>query len=249
VIFFALNGFTMHLSWYSIVMAAALAIVGMAYTLFGFRILKSGSMALYTLFLMSGGMAVPYVWGLCFLGEDFSILRTLGLAVLIAAVLFSNMPRRGDRVNVKLILMCCAVFALNGCVSVLSKVHQVEAVLPTVNTTEFVVLSGIFKVLIAGVAWVVAGVMEKRAGVASTAKPRTYVVLPLIVLSALIGGGSYLLQLIGAANLPATVLYPFITGGSMIFSTVVGILLFREKPSRNLILGVLLCFVGTLMFL
>ena len=143
--------------------------------------------------------------------------------------------------------MCSAIFLLNGFVSVVSKEHQVQATLPTVSSTEFVMFSGIAKAMIAGVALLVIGGKKKDG--TETKKPNAKIILPLIASSAVIGGVSYLLQLLGAKNLPATVLYPFITGGSMIFSTVVGILLFREKPSRNLILGVLLCFVGTLMFL
>ena len=62
----------------------------MLYIFIGFRIMENGSMSLYTLFLMSGGMTVPYVWGVLFLNEELTILRTLGLLSIITAIIISN---------------------------------------------------------------------------------------------------------------------------------------------------------------
>ena len=62
-------------------------------------------------------------------------------------------------------------------------------------------------------------------------------------------GISYLLQLTGAAELPATVLYPMVTGGSIIFSALSGRVFFKEKLSVYQLVSIGLCFVGTLLFL
>ena len=71
----------------------------------------------------------------------------------------------------------------------------------------------------------------------------------LIAGSALIGGVSYMLQLVGAENLPATILYPFITGGSMFFSSLAGVLVFKEKLSAKLIISLVISCLATLLFL
>ena len=61
-------------------MAALEETLVISYTVLGFRILKmSGSMAMYTLSLMTSGMILPYVWGIAFLNEPFTCLRTAGL--------------------------------------------------------------------------------------------------------------------------------------------------------------------------
>lgn len=73
--------------------------------------------------------------------------------------------------------------------------------------------------------------------------------LIVIILSGIISGTSYFLQLHRAKSLPATVLYPFITGGSIVFSTLVGAVLFKEKLCRRVIISVVLCFAGTIMFI
>jgi drug/metabolite transporter (DMT)-like permease len=270
VFFFALNGLKFEITLFSALMAALLTVLVVSYTLVGFKILSSGGISIYSIFLMSGGMTVPYIVGLLFLDEEFKLIRTLGLAVLIFAVALSNLREGEKKVDIKKLLMCVAVFLLNGCVSVVSKLHQIEAVHSTVSTEAFVMLSGIAKFFIAGTAFLVIAYMETRkakgenltlADGESEVRAETLgfkslinkkmlaSLLPVIVLAALVDGVSYYLQLVGAANLPASVLYPAVTGASMIFSVILDLVIFKVKPSKYVIISACLCFVGTLMFL
>lgn len=243
VIFFCINGFRFDFSIYSFVMAGLMSMLVMCYNMIGFRLLRSGTVAMYTLFLMTGGMVLPYIWGLLFLNEDFSLLRTLGLTVILSGVVLSNFS--GERVNIKQIVMCVAVFALNGFVSIISKTHQSQTTFNSVNAAEFIILGGFFKFLLAGILFLV---FKNKDGSESREHSLKKAVI-IITSSAVISGVSYMLQLLGAKSLPATVLYPFITGGSIVFSALTGVSLFKEKLSAKLIISVILCFAGTLMFL
>ena len=205
----------------------------MCYNIIGFRLLRSGTMAMYTLFLMTGGMVLPYIWGLLFLNERFSVLRTAGLAVILSGV------------NIKQIVMCVAVFVLNGFVSIVSKMHQSQTTFDSVNAAEFIILGGIFKFLLAGILFLVFKNKDSSESGDNSLKKAVII----ITSSAFIGGVSYMLQLLGAKTLPATVLYPFITGGSIVFSSLAGVIFFKEKLSAKLIISVMLCFAGTVMFL
>jgi multidrug transporter EmrE-like cation transporter len=55
---------------------------------------------------------------------------------------------------------------------------------------------------------------------------------------------NYLL-LIALAVLPASVQYPFVTGGVMIVSTIISVLT-KQKPSKKELISVLLSFIGIL---
>ena len=254
IIFFVANGFKLNFSIFSAVMALALTAFTVTYNLLGFRILKSGSMAMYTLFLMSGGTIIPYVWGMLFLDERPSFLRSLGLVFIIGAVIVSNISKKSF--NKKQLIMCIAVFVLNGCVSVISKLHQIDVTYGAVSSTDFVILSGISKFILAGAVYLVILFKERKKNNkiegsqrAHTVSLNKWVIPLLIVSSAVVNGVGYFLQLIGAEQLPATLLYPFITGGGMIFSTFIGILLFKEKPTKQLLCGIVLCFIGTLLLI
>lgn len=239
-----LNGFALECTPFSLLMATLLALFGLTYSFIGFRMLRDGNMASYTLFLMTGGMMVPYIWGIFALNEPFSLLRTLGLALIFAGVFCANTPK--GRPSTKYLFMGAAVFALNGLVSIVSKMHQIEAVLPAVSSPSFVMLSGVAKFVCCSVAL---RLIKKESGDASASPFMPVPVFSLIALSALFGGLSYLLQLIGAQNLPATVLYPIITGGAIIFSALAGRLFFRERIARPTLIGIALCFAGTCLFL
>lgn len=245
IVFFAVNGFKLSLSPYSAFAALLMSTLVMSYNIIGFRILKQGPMAIYSLFLMSGGMVLPYIWGLIFLNESFSVIKTVGLIVITGGVFLSNF--NGEKTNLKQICMCFAVFVLNGLVSVVSKMHQIETNYHCVSTVEFVILGGMFKFFVAGFLFLLFKNRTEKSNLFKS-KNNLFKSLIIIISSTLIRGSSYFLQLYGAKSLPATVLYPFVTGGSIVFSTLTGALLFKEKLSRKVIIGVVLCFIGTVMF-
>ena len=245
VVFFGIGGFKFSFSAYSFIMAALMSLFSMLYSVISFKLLKTGSMALYTLFLMTGGMTLPYIYGLIFLNEPFSPMRTAALALILGGVILSNISK--EKPDIKQILLCVSVFVLNGFVSIVSKVHQIEQTSQTVSATEFVMLTGLFKFIIAGALFLISKRSDDEPK-ANTKKLRWMIAL-IFILSAVASGISYMFQLWGAASLPATVLYPFITGGSIVFSTLAGVLLFKDKLSLKMIISVVLCFVGTLMFL
>ena len=241
IIFWALNGF--HFSWtpFSVIVAFVMSALAVTYSVIGFRVLKMGSMSLYTVFLMTGGMVLPYIYGLIFLDERFSIWRMLGLIVIFGAVILANGSKK--KTSGTLIALCVCVFVLNGVISILSKTHQITE-LPVVNAKEYVMLTGLAKFVLCPIAYL----FFRKEETAVTPK-RFAGALPIIALSALVSGSSYLLQLYGAVDLPATVLYPCVTGGSIIFSSLAGVIFFREKLSVKQIIAVALCFGGTCLFL
>ncbi len=242
IVFFAISGFKFTFTPYSAIMAALMSCFAMCYSIIGFKVLKMGSMSLYTVFLMTGGMILPYIYGTILLDEEFSILRLIGLIMIFGAIILSNAGK--TKATKWLVLLCVAVFVLNGLVSIVSKQHQIESTYATVSASEFVMWSGITKLIISGIGFLF--VMKDKSSVTEGELVRA---LPIVAISAVIGGVSYLLQLIGAAELPATMLYPCVTGGSIIFSSLAGLIFFKEKISVKQWCAVALCFVGTCMFI
>ena len=241
VIFFGLSGFRLEFSWFSLWVALAAALCGTVYNVISFRILKAGGMALYSMFLMLGGMLLPYVYGVLFLDEALTPLRILGVAVICVAVVFSS--RTKCRVPGWVYLCCAAVFLLNGGVSIFSKLHQIDTAHSPVSTAAFVMYGGMGRFLFCSVALLFMG---KRAEKPASSPGK---ILAVAAGAAAISGISYLLQLTGAKTLPATVLYPMVTGGSIIFSALSGRVFFKEKLSVWQLVSIALCFIGTLLFL
>ena len=245
VVLILLNGFSFAFTWYSAINSLIRAFCGLAYTVLGFQIMREGKVAFYMLFLMSGGMLVPAVWGWLFLNEDVTILRVLGVAVIVASIALSN---SGDsRPSAGTLLKCCAVFFLNGFVSVFSKLHQVNTVYDAVGTTEYAMLGTVCSLLMSMALLAVITLKNKSYKELRTQfRLRTLLLVPLY---SAIGTVSSLFQLDGAKNLPASVLYPMITGGTIVLTGLFALLFFGEKLSRRGWVGILLCLAGTCMFL
>jgi len=243
VLFFILNGFTVHITSYALIMAGTMSIFAFIYTLIGFRILRDGNMAVYSLFLMTGGMVVPYIFGTIFLEEQPTKLNIVGVILILFAVILPNLNIK----NVKKtqLILCVAVLLLNGGCSVFSKLGQVDFGYGIIGVYDFVCITGIVKFVACGGVLAAYLILRKN----KTEKPVKISVIPIMCISFVVGGVSYMLQLIGAATLPASLMFPMVSGGSMIFSTITGMIMFKEKPTKLQVIGVSLCFVGTLFLM
>lgn len=250
VLLLVMSRSSLELSWYSAVNSLLRSACCLAYTVIGFWIMKRGHMALYMLFLMSGGMVLPAVWGWLFLGEDVLPLRVIGVAVICVSIALTNRGG-GQRPDAKMILACVAVFVLNGFVSVFSKLHQVESVFCTVNTECYALYGTVASLLMSLVLRLFLTRGTKKDSAPREKKPPLKVLVPILIVAAysVFGSLSSLLQLRGAENLPASLLYPMITGGSIVFTSLFAFLFFKERPSRSEWIGIALCFGGTLLFL
>ena len=241
LVFWAVKGFRLQVSAYSLAMAGLMALLSTGYTLIGFLLMKEEKMTLYTLFLMTGGMTVPYLWGLFGLDESFSYARTAGLIMIAAAICLSNSGKGVHKEGRKPTFLCGAVFLLNGLVSVISKEHQISAA--AVPSTDFVLLSNLARIVFCLPLLGTAG--KKGAGHPAL----SFRAIWLVLLATLLGSVSYWLQLIGAKSLPATVLYPIVTGGTIVFGALFGQCFFKEKLTRRMRMALLLCCIGTCLFL
>ena len=245
LLFLVLTGFSVGFSGYSLLMAAAFTSLCFTYSLIGFKIMEYGSMSVYTVFLMAGGMTIPYVWGLLFLDEVFSWFRMAGLVLILAAVIITGGKMKFG--GYKPLLLCILVFVLNGFVSVISKLHAIETVYPTVSSMQFVFWTAAAKFILCGAALMLLVLRQKKAGEKTlSVKPKAVF---WIGMSALVGNVSYLMQLVCAEHLPASVLYPIVTGGSVIMTALSAWLFFKEKPDKRTWFGIAVCFAGTCMFL
>ena len=88
LLFFCIGGFRLAVTPYSLLMAAIIAGLCCLYTLIGFKMLALGNMSVYTMFLMLGGMLLPYLYGVFSLGESVSIWRIVGVILLALSMVF-----------------------------------------------------------------------------------------------------------------------------------------------------------------
>lgn len=241
--FLIVSGFKITISAFSVFMAASFATAAMLCIIMGFRIMQKGNMSLYTLFLMSGGMIEPYLWGVMLLGEKMTVAGIIGLAAIAAAIIISNSGvKKPDKTQ---LILCIAVFILNGATSIASKMHQMNPVSARVSVENFAFIIAVMKVIVCSLSLLVCRNKMKE----NTRELKLFRLMPIIFAAAAAEGIFLMMQLIGASSLPASVMFPIVTGGTVILSSVAGSAVFREKLSSKQWAGIVLCFIGTVLFL
>ena len=86
VILLIYSGFQVQFTWFSLLIAACSAIIGVIMTLFTLRALSKGTISNYSLYLLGGGMVIPVIFGAC-VGEDFGVWKILSIVCILVAIL------------------------------------------------------------------------------------------------------------------------------------------------------------------
>ena len=120
--------------------------------------------------------------------------------------------------------------------------HQTNPQFETVSDNGFVLLKNVMRFLLF---FGMIPFVGKKGEKVFSIKPKMYIV---IVSSALISSISYYLQLVCASSLPATVQFPVISGGTIVFTALLGMICFKEKISRRQAFCLLLCIISTIIF-
>ncbi len=242
LIFFAANGFRLVFRGVSVWMALLLAAITVASNVLGIQALARGSIAVYSLFMMLGGMTLPFLVGVLFLKEPLSAVRILGVVLLAAALALpavSGRKRDGQPPQLLFYGLCAILFVLNGMSSVICKLHQIHP--DAVETTGFMVLMYGWLFLLSALLYAVTG-----------RKTRVQVNRQAIVLGMLfsvVNGTAAFCQLISARHVYASAQFPIITGGTMVFSLLLGFWIYRERPGRAQVGQIGLACIATMLFL
>lgn len=245
------NGFSVQVNLYSTLMALLLAAGISMNNLLGIKVISLGKVSVYTLFLMLGGMVCPYLYGVIFLNESAGVWRWTALILLVAAMAISCAGPRQEgekRSDWRFYVLCLLAFLFNGAVSIISKAHQVaEGNSPT---NDFLIVAYLFLFALNAVAAGVAALHSRSKGELPAWNGRTAAKgFGVIAAYALVSAAAFFIQVDAAIHLPATVLYPIVTGGTVIVSAVFGRIFFREKITRMIAVSLIVALGATCLFL
>ena len=248
VLFLAVGGFRVQVSVISALWALAFGVIMVPYYLLGIRALSLGSLAVYSMFMMLGGMLVPFFYGVVLLGEPVSTGKGLGavllsVCVIVQAMGSSDTPKPQQKAcRGKFFVLCLLIFLINGMTGVIAKAHALSR--DAVDEASFTVLSCAVTAVLGLVLLLFS--KERSAGAVREALSKK----PLLLMSAL-GAAAHtgnFLHLIAAESVPASVQFPLVSGGVIVLSALVSAFVFREKLSRREWLCIAGAFLSTCLF-
>lgn len=235
VILFALGRFQLHITWFSLLIAVLYAAVCLLSSYAGLKAFGTANLSVYSIFMMLGGMLLPFAYGILFANEALSFAKALSILLICAAV-GCSFEKGAEGKNAY--RFYAAIFILNGLVGVLSKIHLSVAAL-AVDSYSFMAT-----IQLALLAMCLLYCLMTRQGIP---KPSGKLYLCLSGYAVCNGIGNLFCQ-IALTSLPASVQYPIITGGVMVFSTLIS-LARREPISGKTYLAAALACLSTILIL
>lgn len=232
-----INGFDFSITLFSFAIAMLAAFNSVACNICTLKSLQKVNLSLYSLFSMLGGMLLPFIVGMIFYKEPLTLAKGLCIAVIFAALLITvDLKKKASGGEIFYI----GVFFFNGMSGVFSKIHTDAINKGEIATASSASYSLWISVISVGISLVALFCLRKKLK-----KPS----LRAVLFGA--GGGALnrianFILLIALAALPATVQYPFVTGGVIIVSTAISALT-KQKPSVRELCAVALSFVGILL--
>ena len=227
-----MHNFKLEFTPFTLLMAALGTVNSLVYIFCSLKAFEQINLSLYSIFAMLGGMLLPFVVGIIFYNEPLTWGKGIALLLICAALSLTVQPGEKKKGTVYYV----GIFILNGMSGVLSKIFQ-SAPYPKTSAASYSIWMAM---LSAAVSAVVLLFIHKKVKM-----PSVSAITATVGFGAINKVANYML-LIALAVLPASVQYPFVTGGTMIVSTVIS-LLSRQKPSKKELLSVALSFAGVLV--
>ena len=251
-----LNRFHIQFSAASVFWAMIFALVTIPYYMIGIKVLSMGSLAIYSMFMMLGGMLVPFSYGVLFLQERLSTGKILGTVLLtffiILQALTQNTPagdtseKTAGKQKILFFTLCMAIFFLNGLSGVVVKVHQLEP--GAVSEASFTATSCALTAIFSAVLLLFTFLNKRQTVTADAAKTLKLKPVSIIAMISIVQQSGNVLQLMAASNVPASVQFPLVSGGVIVLSALVSAFVFREKLSRIEWVAIAGAFASTVLY-
>lgn len=194
----------------------------------GFLAIQTGSLSLSAL-IMQYSMIVPAIYGMVMLNEPLKLTLFVGLILLIISLILVNLKGKEDyvRPTLKWAFFAGLSFIGNGFCVTVQKVQQIN--FEGKYKSEFLIMS----VAISVVIMLCLVLLFDRKAISHNIKSGGLIAAG----SGICNGVSNFLVMVLTGILPASVMYPVISAGGTITSSLAALLIYREKMSPRQIVG------------
>ncbi len=213
--------------WYSIVFSVSFTFA-MA---FSYLAIATGPLSL-TALINGYSLIIPTVYGLVALNEPIRVTLFIGIALLVVSLLLVNLKKRedGKRINFKWGVYVTLAFLGNGICSCAQKAQQTVYLGAMKN--EFMIVALAITTLSM---LTVALISERKTMLNDLRRGIGY-----YSVSGIANGAVNLFVMVLSASMSASVMFPIMSAGGIIISTLVSLFVYREKLNFAQIVGVLL---------
>lgn len=238
---FMLNGFTVKFNSFSIILGIICGTVEFLCSVFGVKALGVTDLSVYSLFMMLGGMLLPFLFGIIYNGEDITVLKIISV-ILIASSMFLALDVKGGSKKIGLIF-CFAIFIINGSIGIIQNLYSSNT--EALGTFNFMCITNIVHVILGGTTFLIYTLTGKRLPKITAKKDNVLSLLSPLLHTVVHGTAIVILY---EFTVEASVQYSLISGGTIFFSAIMG-MLFKEKITVKTIIRIGLVIIGTVLMI
>lgn len=238
VVLLIVNGFRLHLTLGSVLISFLASVNTIVLSYCGIMALGTINLSLYSLFMMLGGMMLPFWQGILFYGEKLTVAK--GICFVLICIALVVTLERGESKK-KAVIYYIAIFVLNGMSGVFSKLF-VSLKDNTATPADYSITLAIWTGVLSSLLLFLFFRKKGDDGV----PPLTW---KSVLVSASSGGINKIANFcltIALLHVDASVQYPMVTGGVMIVSTITAYFT-TNKPKPREIVSLMIAFVGLLV--
>ena len=210
-------------------------------------------------------MIVPFFAGIVFLKESVSVCNLIGVAIMIIAlclpVFFGKKNKNageaqtdGDtkkKTSVFFYVLCVFLFILNGLSSTLSKFNSVRE--GAALGAEFTFYTYGIQFVISLAAFALTTALGKSDKTQNEEKQPVILFRPVAIgcgaAFGAVNGTAFLMSSVAAEHVVAVAQYPLITGATILFSSLLAFLFYREKPTALQLVQIVISLAATILFM
>ncbi len=240
---FIMGGGSFAPSWQTLLLGLLTA---GALVLYNASMIEAGSRGSYSFLMiagMFGGILVPMAVGVLFLGESLTGLQVFAVVLMLFSLVLMNIRGVEFRGNSKAYyLWCLALFVANGLFGTLMNLQAV--VMQGAQRTEMLTILYAASAEAAGVPGSLGGKQRQLAeGFRMGGKAAIFLLLCCVSATAAANLQLYLLS-----QMDSAIYYTVADGGVLVMSLLYSLVLFRERPRWEQLLGMLTA-VGSLILI
>ena len=256
ILYLCVGKFQVQFSTVTLMWAAMLALIMIPYYIVSIYVISLGSLAIYSMFMMLGGMLVPFFYGIVFLVEKITVGKILGTILLSLFIIMQALSAKPkDEVNSAksstkrkylFLTLCLLIFFINGLTGVVAKAHQISK--GATNEISFTIISCALTLILSLILFAFFSLKnrnESKEQILLSVKSK-----PMCIMF-LIGAATYtgnFLHLKAASHVPASIQFPLVSGGVILLSALASAFIFKEKSAAKEWISIAGAFLSTVLF-
>lgn len=240
---FIVGGLRFEPSWQTVLLGVINA--GML-VLYNASMIGAGNRGPYSFLMvcsMFGGILLPMAVGVCFLGETLSGLQIVAVALMLVSLVLMNLPSGSFQgVSRSYFVWCILLFVANGMYGALMNVQAM--VMDGAERTEMLTVLYLSSAVAAALIELAQGRGKAlKEGFRMGGRSAAYLVLTCLSATA---ASNLLLYIL--TQMESTILFTIDNGAVLLLSILYSLVLFREKPSWQRVIGMLIA-VGSIVLI